>query len=107
MYMDGWWLAIYSIYRLGYIIYSHYRALLLYSMNMSRVTIYSVGRVGTCDIKRGWGQRKSGISKPRLGRGRPHMHSASGSRCVRNRILQGVACGRLHIVRCSMAIWGG
>ena len=34
------------------------------------------------------------------------MHSASGSRYVRNRVLQGVAYGRLHIVRCSMAIWG-
>ena len=36
MCMDGWWLAIYSIYRLGCVIYSYYRALLLlYSMNMS------------------------------------------------------------------------
>ena len=47
MYKDGWWLAIYSMYRLGCVIYSYYRALLLllYSMNMSWVTIYSVGRV--------------------------------------------------------------
>ena len=36
MYMDEWWLAIFSIYRLGCVIYSYYRAvLLLYSMNMS------------------------------------------------------------------------
>ena len=48
MYKDGWWLATYSMYRLGciVIIYRYYRALLLYSMNMSWVTIYSVGRVG-------------------------------------------------------------
>ena len=34
------------------------------------------------------------------------MQSVSGSQCVRNGILQGVACVRLHIVRCNMAIWG-
>ena len=34
------------------------------------------------------------------------MQSASGSRCVRSGILLVVACVRLHIVRCSMAIWG-
>ena len=47
MYMDEWWLAIYSIYRLGCVIYSYYRALLLlYSMNRSRLAIYRVGGVG-------------------------------------------------------------
>ena len=48
MYKDGWWLAIYSMYRLGCVIYRYYRALLLllYSLSMSWVTIYSVGRVG-------------------------------------------------------------
>ena len=47
MYKGGWWSAIYSMYRLGCFIYRYDRALLLlYSMNMSWVTIYSVGRVG-------------------------------------------------------------
>ena len=47
MYMSGWGLVIDSIYRLGCFIYSYYRALLLlYSMNMIWLAIYSVGRVG-------------------------------------------------------------
>ena len=47
MYMSGWGLVIDSIYRLGCVIDSYYRALLLfYNMNMIWLAIYSVGRVG-------------------------------------------------------------
>ena len=43
-----WWLVIDSIYRLGCVIDSYYRALLLfwYNMDMIWLAIYSVGRVG-------------------------------------------------------------